>query len=173
MRPAAPPAGSSAGPRAAATPAPDAGFTLVEMVLAVALLGVLVMMVTPVVRTNIQRNRELELQRDLRLMRAAIDAYHDKCKAGEFQAENDLNKICYPPDLDALVKGVEKGDANRTRVKFLRRIPLDPMTGAADWGLRSSQDAADSGSWGGENVWDVYSQSGALSLDGKTRYNEW
>ena len=143
------------------------------MVIAVALLGVLVMMASPVVRNNVQRGRELELSRDLRLMRAAIDDYHARCKAGEFQPDNDLNRICYPPDLETLVEGIQKGDANRTRLKFLRRIPVDPFTGNAEWGLRSSQDDPDSSSWGGEDVFDVYSLSEEMSLDGKRRYSEW
>lgn len=149
------------------------GFTLIEMVLATSLLAILIMMATPVIRNNLQRQREIELRQALRQIRRAIDDYHDRCKAGEFQADNDLNKICYPPDMDTLLDGVDKHDANRTKIRFLRRLPIDPMTGEITWGLRSTQDDADSTSWGGDNVWDVYSLSTAQSLDGKTHYNEW
>jgi general secretion pathway protein G len=149
------------------------GYTLIEMIIAMSLLAVLVTMVAPVVRSNFQRQRELELKNDLRNMRRAIDDYHNQCRQGVFVADNDLNKICYPPDLETLVAGVKKNDINRTSIRFLRRIPRDPFTGETEWGLRSTEDEPNSTSWGGDNVWDVYSKAEGMSLDGKSHYNEW
>ena len=122
----------------------------------------------PLVRITIVRSREAELRRDLREMRNAIDHYKDMADTAAFQTEVTSNG--YPPDLDTLVKGVVI--AGNKRVRFLRRIPVDPMTGQADWGMRSIQDDPDTTSWGGGNVFDVFSKSQGTALDG-TKYTEW
>lgn len=121
----------------------------------------------PVVRIRVQRERERELRRDLWEMRDAIDHYKDAADRGAFQIK--LGSEGYPPDLDTLVKGV---DVQGKKLRFLRRVPLDPMTGNTDWGLRSMQDDPDSTSWGGQNVFDVYTKSEGNALDG-TKYQEW
>ena len=120
------------------------------------------------IRITIVRSREAELRRDLREMKNAIDRYKDMADTLAFQTE--LTSNGYPPDLETLVKGVTI--AGNKHVRFLRRIPVDPMTGTRDWGLRSIQDDPDSNSWGGGNVFDVYSKSDRTALDG-TKYSEW
>ena len=120
-----------------------------------------------------RRLKEVELRRDLRDMRRAIDEYHRYAVQG-LVVQTDVSQDFYPPDLETLVEGVElAGDPTGKKVRFLRRIPVDPMTNSKEWGLRSTRDDVDSTMWGGENVYDVYSESTALSLDGKTHYNEW
>ena len=143
------------------------GLTMVELVVAITLLAIMVGASIPIARTRIQREREAELRRDLWEMRDAIDHYKDAADRGAFQIKVDTNG--YPPDLDALVKGV---DVQGKTVRFLRRIPVDPLTGNTDWGLRSMQDDPDSTSWGGQNVFDVYTKSQGTALDG-TKYSEW
>jgi general secretion pathway protein G len=153
------------------------GFTLVEMIITLSLLAVLALSALPLGKMAIKRENEVELQRGLRLVREAIDAW--KKLADEKKIEVDEDTEGYPPTLEALVKGVEVQDKNATDkaarkriVKFLRRIPKDPMTSSFDWGLRSYQDDPDSDVWGEENVYDVYTKSQALALDG-TRYRDW
>jgi len=124
----------------------------------------------PLARYTIMRQRETELRQDLREMRNAIDRYKDLSDRNLIRVE--LGSEGYPPDLDTLVKGVQLGAANDRRIRFLRRIPIDPMTGRADWGLRAIQDDPDSMSWGGKNVFDVYSKSQGTALDG-TKYSDW
>src|SRR5215472_9925043 len=141
------------------------GLTMVELVVAITLLAIMVGAAIPIARTRIQREREAELRRDLWEMRDAIDHYKDAADRGAFQIKVDTNG--YPPDLDTLVKGV---DVQGKTVRFLRRIPVDPLTGNTDWGLRSMQDDPDSTSWGGQNVFDVYTKSQGTALDG-TKYN--
>jgi general secretion pathway protein G len=146
------------------------GFTLIEMILAMAILLLLTTMALPLARTQIQRAREQELREDLRMMRDAIDRYKDFADRGMIPEK--LDSQGYPPDLQTLVDGVElKG--SKVKYKFLRKIPIDPMTGRADWGLRSMQDDPDSEEWGGEDVFDVHSKSHAMALDGKTKYSDW
>ena len=120
------------------------GFSLVELVVAMTILMILTAAATPVVRVVIQRGKERELRRDLWMMRDAIDRYKDAADRGAFQTK--LDSQGYPPDLDTLVKGV---DTNGKKMRFLRRIPVDPMTGKDEWGMRSIQDDPDSDSWGG------------------------
>ena len=120
------------------------GFSMVELVVAMTILMILTAVATPVVHVVIQRDKERELRRDLWVMRDAIDRYKDAADRGAFQSK--LDSQGYPPDLDTLVKGV---DANGKKMRFLRRIPIDPMTGKDEWGLRSIQDDPDSDSWGG------------------------
>jgi general secretion pathway protein G len=151
------------------------GFTLVEMLTAMAILAVLAMVAIPLAKVTIKRGREVELRRSLRIMRQAIDEYKKLADEEKFEFDEDTEG--YPPDLETLVEGVEvtesKDGSEVTRlVKFLRRIPRDPMTDSYDWGLRSYQDDHDSTSWGGENVYDVYTRSQGISLDGKF-YFEW
>jgi len=142
--------------------------TLLELIIACSILMILSTAAMPLVRITIVRSREAELRRDLREMRNAIDHYKDMADTAAFQTEVTSNG--YPPDLDTLVKGVVI--AGNKRVRFLRRIPVDPMTGQADWGMRSIQDDPDTTSWGGGNVFDVFSKSQGTALDG-TKYTEW
>jgi general secretion pathway protein G len=153
------------------------GFTLVEMIITLSLLAVLALSALPLGKMAVKRENEVELQRALRLVREAIDAYKKLADEKKFEVDEDTEG--YPPTLEALVKGVEVQDKNATDkaarkriVKFLRRIPKDPMTNSFDWGLRSYQDDPDSDVWGEENVYDVYTKSQALALDG-TRYKDW
>jgi general secretion pathway protein G len=153
------------------------GFTLAEMIITLAIVAVLAVSALPLGKMAVKRQNEIELQRDLRLMREAIDAY--KKLADEKKIEVDEDTEGYPPTLEVLVKGVEVQDkeakgagGRRKTVKFLRRIPKDPMTGTTDWGLRSYQDDFDSDVWGEENVYDVYTKSPAVALDG-TKYKDW
>jgi general secretion pathway protein G len=143
------------------------GFTLLELIIATAILLVLSTMALPVARLTIQREKERELRVDLWEMRDAIDRYKDAADRGSFQTKVDSQN--YPPDLETLVKGV---DVQGKKIRFLRRIHIDPMTGTAEWGLRSMQDDPDSGSWGGQSVFDVYTKSQGTALDG-TKYKDW
>ena len=143
------------------------GFTLVELVVAIAILSILAGAAIPLARNVIKREKERELRRDLWDIRDAIDRYKDAADRNAFQQK--VGTEGYPPDLDTLVKGV---DANGKKLKFLRRIPIDPMTGDTEWGMRSMQDDPDSTSWGGQNVFDVYSKSQGTGLDG-SKYAEW
>ncbi len=143
------------------------GFTMIELLVAMTILMILTAVAAPVVRVSIQRGKERELRRDLWEMRDAIDRYKDAADRGAFQTK--LDSQGYPPDLETLVKGV---DANGKKLRFLRRIPVDPMTGKDEWGLRSMQDDPDSDSWGGQGVFDVYTKSDGTGLDG-TKYKTW
>ena len=143
------------------------GFTLIELIVATTILLILTGMVLPLAQVVIKRDREKELRQDLWILRDAIDRYKDAADRGSFQTKVDSNN--YPPDLDTLVKGV---DVAGKKLKFLRRIPVDPMTGKDEWGLRSMQDDPTSDSWGEQNVFDVYSKSTGTALDG-TKYKDW
>ena len=143
------------------------GFTLMELIVATAIICILVAMAVPVTTKVIKRERERELRYDLWTMRDAIDKYKDAADKGAFQTKVDSQN--YPPDLETLVTGV---DIQGKKVKFLRRIPVDPMTGHAEWGFRSMQDDPKSDSFGGQSVFDVYSKSTGTALDG-TKYSEW
>ena len=145
----------------------ECGLTLVELIVTVAILTILASAAIPVARFEYKRQKERELRRDLWMMRDAIDRYKDAADRGAFQIK--LDSQGYPPDLDTLVNGV---DVQGKKLKFLRRIPVDPMTGKAEWGERSMQDDPDSDSWGGQNVFDVYSKSDKTALDG-TKYKTW
>lgn len=145
----------------------ERGLTLIELIVTVAILAILASAAVPIARFQIKRQKERELHYDLWMMRAAIDKYKDAADRGAFQTKVDSQN--YPPDLETLVKGV---DVQGKKVKFLRRIPIDPMTGKADWGLRSMQDDPDSDSFGGQSVFDVYSKSDGTALNG-TKYNTW
>jgi general secretion pathway protein G len=143
------------------------GFTMVELLVAMTILMILTATAAPIVRVSIQRAKERELRRDLWEMRDAIDRYKDAADRGAFQTKVDSQG--YPPDLDTLVKGV---DANGKKLRFLRRIPIDPMTGKDEWGIRDMKDDPDSDSWSGDAVFDVYTKSEGTALDG-TKYKTW
>jgi general secretion pathway protein G len=145
----------------------EAGLTLVELIIVVAMLGILAGAALPVAKFQVKRAKERQLRDDLWQMRRGIDAYKDAADKGGIQTKVDSNN--YPPDLQTLVDGV---DISSKHVRFLRAIPVDPMTKNTDWGLRSNQDDADSDSFGGQNVFDVYSKSQGTALDG-TKYNTW
>jgi general secretion pathway protein G len=163
------------------------GFTLLELIIACSILVILATVALPLVRVTLIRHREEDLRYDLRQMRDAIDRYHDDAEKGKFQVQAGTEN--YPPDLETLKVGVQmitqgiqtlqgglSGQSGQSgasqKVRYLRAIPVDPMTGNADWGLRSVQDDADSTSWGGQDVFDVYSKSQATALDG-TKYADW
>ena len=148
----------------------SAGFTLVEMIAALTMMLILTAVALPLARVQIQRRREVELRRNLREMRQAIDRYKDFADRGMIPTNAD--SFGYPPDLEALVKGVPVKGSATAKYKFMRRIPVDPFTGEATWGLRAMQDDPDSKSWSGDNVFDVYSKSYATALDG-TKYEAW
>lgn len=149
------------------------GFTLLEAGLSVVLLAILALIAIPTVQYTNRRFKEMELRHALREMRNAIDEYHRYAMQGLIE-QTDVEQDFYPPDLETLVEGVTLvGDATGKKIRFLRRIPMDPMTKSFEWGLRSTRDEPDSDMWGGQNVFDVYSTSTATALDGKTHYNEW
>jgi general secretion pathway protein G len=150
------------------------GFSFIELLVVTTIILVLAGAVMPLARITIQRQREIELKRALREMRTAIDKYKDAVDQGQIGGtDNQLGSEGYPPDLEALVEGVTAaGDASGRKLKFLRRVPVDPMTRSTEWGLRSYQDAPDARSWGGKNVFDVYSKSEGTALDG-TKYRDW
>ncbi len=150
------------------------GFTLIEMIVTLSILAILAAVAIPLAKTAVKRENEIELRRSLRTIREAIDAY--KKLADEKKIEVKDKSEGYPADLNTLIEGVElKNDDDKKEtkiVKFLRRIPKDPMTNSYDWGLRSYQDDQDSDHWGGENVYDVYTKSPGIALDG-TKYRDW
>ncbi len=143
------------------------GLTLIELIVATSILLILSGMAVPLARVTIKRSKEKDLHAALWQLRDGIDRYKDAADRGAFQIK--VGSEGYPPDLDTLVKGVDVGGK---KLKFLRRIPTDPMTGDTDWGLRSMQDDPDSDSWDGNNVFDVYTKSTGVALDG-TKYKDW
>jgi general secretion pathway protein G len=150
------------------------GFTFIELVVATAVMMVLASAALPLARVSMKRQKEAELHRDLREMRLAIDAYKDAVTAGIIGGINvSTASDGYPPDLETLVNGVVRAnDPSGKKIKFLRRVPIDPMTGSDEWGLRAYGDRPDATTWGGGNVYDVYSKSEAKALDG-TKYKDW
>lgn len=147
-----------------------AGLTLLELIVACGILVVLSSMAVPLARVQIQRKKETELRRDLVEMRDAIDRYKDVADQNLIKVE--VGTEGYPPDLDTLVNPIQLAGAPDRRIRFLRKIPVDPMTGNTDWGLRSVQDDADADTWGGQDVFDVYTKSTGTALDG-TKYSDW
>src|ERR1039457_7679452 len=143
---------------------PQRGFTLIELIVATTILAILVGAALPIARNAVRREREHELRQDLWMIRDAIDRYKDAADRNAFQIK--VGSEGYPPDMDTLVTGV---DVAGKKLKFLRRIPMDPMTKTTEWGLRSMQDEKDSTSWGGQSVFDVYTKSDGTALDG-TKY---
>ena len=144
------------------------GFTLMELMVATAIMAILTMMALPLARVTIQREKEKQLRQALWEMRDAIDRYKEAADRQMFQTKVDSQN--YPPDLETLVKGVEISGGKKLR--FLRSIPEDPMTKSKEWGMRSMQDDPDSDSWGGQSVFDVYTKSLGTGLDG-TKYKDW
>jgi general secretion pathway protein G len=152
----------------------DRGFSLVEVIVVVTILLIMASAAMPLARVTHQRQKEVELRRSLREMRTAVDKFKDAVDTGLI-ATTELRPGSegYPPDLETLVDGVPAAnDASGRKLKFLRRVPIDPMTGGAEWGLRSYQDKPDATSWGGQNVFDVFTTSTATALDG-TKYRDW
>src|SRR5580704_14965701 len=145
----------------------EAGLTLVELIVTVAILAIVASAAVPVARFQVKREKERELRYDLWQMRDAIDHYKDAADKNAFQTKVDSQN--YPPDLQTLVDGV---DVQGKKVRFLRRIPIDPMTNNKEWGLRSMQDDPTSDSYGGQSVFDVHSKSTGTALDG-TKYSDW
>ena len=143
------------------------GITLIELIVAIAIMAILTGAAVPIARVSIKRDREKRLRAALWEMRDAIDRYKDAADRGAFQVK--IGSEGYPPDLDTLVKGV---DVNGKKIRFLRHIPVDPMTGNTDWGMRSMQDDPQSTSWGGQNVFDVFTKDEGTALDG-TKYQDW
>jgi general secretion pathway protein G len=143
------------------------GFTLIELIVATTILAILVGAAVPIAKNFVAREKERELRYDLWTMRDAIDRYKDAADRGAFQTK--VGSESYPPDLETLVKGE---DVAGKKLKFLRKIPIDPMTKQTEWGMRSMQDDKDSDSWGGQNVFDVYTKSDQTALDG-TKYKDW
>ena len=150
------------------------GYTFVELLIVVTILIILASAVLPLAQVTSQRQREAELRRNLREIRTAIDKFKDAVDTGQIPTtELSPENQGYPPDLETLVEGVVRAnDATGTKLKFLRRVPIDPMTNGTEWGLRSYQDKPDSTSWGGQNVFDVYTKSDGTGLD-KTKYRDW
>jgi len=145
----------------------DCGFTLIELIVATTILIILTSLAIPLARVTIKREKERELRRDLWEMRDAIDRYKDAADRNAFQTK--VGSEGYPPDLETLVKGV---DVQGKKLKFLRRIPVDPMTNSTEWGLHSMQDDPTSDSWGEQNVFDVFTKSQGIALDG-SKYRDW
>jgi len=148
----------------------QSGFTLAELVMVAALMVTLASVTLPVVKYTSKRTKEMELRQALRQMRQAVDEHKRYSDLGLIPV--DLGTQGYPAELEVLVEGVEIVGQIDKKAKFLRRIPIDPMTGEAEWGLRSFQDEPDSDSWGGEDVYDVYSLSNGVGLNG-VPYREW
>ena len=144
-----------------------AGFTLIEMIVATAILLILTGLALPLAKMEVKRERERELRYDLWMMRDAVDRYKDAADRGAFQIK--VGSEGYPPTLEKLVEGE---DVAGKKLRFLRKIPIDPMTGKPEWGMRSMQDDPSSDSWGGQNVFDVFSKSQDKALDG-TNYKDW
>jgi len=151
----------------------EAGMTLVELVVSCAILMLLSTAALPIARWTVYRERERVLRRDLLEMRQAIDRYKDLADRGQIRVDQTTGG--YPPDLETLVKGVplvSTTGAQGKKIRFMRSVPIDPMTKQADWGLRSVEDDPDSTSWGGKDVFDVYSRSTETAMDG-TKYSDW
>lgn len=149
------------------------GLTYVELIATAAILMIVAGAIMPLARLGRTRQRELELRRTLRDVRYAIDRYRDDVEKGLIGgADVKLGSEGYPPDLETLVKGVNRVGSVDRKLKYLRRIPVDPMTGTTEWGMRCYQDDPDTTSWCGQNVWDVFTKSPGKALDGSL-YTEW
>ncbi len=151
----------------------ERGFTYLELIIATMLLAILATAIIPVAQVSAKRAKEMELRRNLRMMRAGIDEYKRAVDLGLIGGVDvQLGSEGYPKELEVLVEGVEQVGTPGKKLKFLRRIPIDPMTNSDEWGQRSYQDEHDSRFWGGQNVYDVYSKSAGTALDG-TKYRDW
>lgn len=152
----------------------QSGFTFVELLVVTTILIILASAAMPLAKVTMQRQRESELRRALREVRTAVDKFKDAVDSGQIASiDVRAGSEGYPPDLETLVEGVSvANDASGRKLKFLRKVPIDPMTSSTEWGLRSYQDKPDSSSWGGQNVYDVYTKSEGTGLDG-TKYRDW
>jgi general secretion pathway protein G len=150
------------------------GYTFVELLVVTAIIVILASAIMPLARVASTRQREAELRRALREVRTAIDKYKDAADLGQISAlDLEAGSQNYPADLEVLVEGVSPAkEADTGKIRFLRRVPLDPMTRSTEWGLRSYQDPPDTTRWGGQNVFDVYTTHNGVALDG-TRYRDW
>lgn len=148
------------------------GFTLIELIVVVAIISTLAIVAVPIMETSVKREKEIHLRRSLRTIRSAIDEYKKFVEKNKIKISDD--SYGYPEELDILVKGIEYRDKkNNARIKkFLRSIPVDPMTNSSEWGLRAYQDKKDSTHWGGDNIWDIYSKSEKKALD-DSYYKDW
>lgn len=151
------------------------GFTIIEMLVTLTIVAILAGAALPLAKFAVKRQKEIELKRNLRILREAFDVYKKMADEKKFEFDEDTEG--YPANLDILVEGIEIKESEEGNEvikihKFLRRIPKDPMTNSIEWGLRSYQDDLDSNVWGGENVYDVYTKSPGIALDG-TKYREW
>ncbi len=146
------------------------GMTLLELILTCAILLILSSAALPIAKYTVVREREGELRHNLLEIRDAIDRYKDAADHNQIRVE--IGSEGYPPDLETLVRGVQLGNSGDKKIRFLRKILVDPTTGRAEWGLRAVQDDPDSTHWGGKNVFDVYSKSMGTALDG-TKYSDW
>ncbi|MCG3161922.1 MAG: hypothetical protein JMDDDDMK_03150 [Acidobacteria bacterium] len=152
----------------------ESGFTLLELIITLTIIAILAAGTIPVARNMIKREKEMELRRNLRELRKAIDSYKIACDTGLVgPLDRKVDDECYPPSLEILVEGIHPPNKGDSTIRFLRRIPKDPFTGKTDWGLRSVQDDPDSASWGGQNIYDVFSKAQGTTLDGKTQYKNW
>jgi general secretion pathway protein G len=160
--------------RARRRAAGEGGFTFIELLIVSTILIILASAVMPLAKVNSQRVKEAELRRALREVRTAIDRFKDAADAGMISAfDLKPGSENYPADLETLVEGVGVvNDASGRKLKFLRRVPMDPFTGSTEWGLRSYQDRPDSRSWGGQNVYDIYTKADGTALDG-SKYRDW
>ena len=152
----------------------ERGYTFIELLVVCTILLLLASTVMPLVQVTSQRQKEVELRRSLREMRTAIDKFKDAADQGVIPpTELEAGAEGYPEDLETLVEGVSvANDASGRKLKFLRRVPIDPMTSSMEWGMRSYQDRPDTTTWGGQNVFDVFTTSGGTALDG-TKYRDW
>lgn len=151
----------------------SSGFSFIELVIAAAVMMVLASAALPLVRVSVKRQKEADLRYELRTMRKAIDDYKDAIASGIVATISVTGTEGYPPDLETLVNGVARvNSASGAKIRFMRRIPIDPMTGSAEWGLRASGDSPTARSWGGSNVFDVYTKSEGIALDG-SKYRDW
>jgi len=151
----------------------EEGFTYIELIVATVILVIIAAAAIPVAEVTSKRVKEIELRRNLRIMRDAIDNYKNAVDAGLIGGMDvELGSEGYPEELETLVEGVDQVGTPGKKLRFLRRIPIDPMTKSTEWGLRSYQDKPDSMFWGGQNVYDVYTKSQGIALDG-TKYSDW
>ena len=152
-------------------PSKAGGFSLLELIITLAILSILVVAVVPLTKNNLKRQREYELKQNLREIRQAIDRYHLECPTNVGPLDRTPVDECYPPKFETLVEGITPPNSTR-KIRYLRRMPRDPITGKEEWGFRSIQDDPKADSWGGQNIYDVYCKSAETALNG-TKYKDW
>jgi general secretion pathway protein G len=146
------------------------GFSLTELIVTVMIIAIFAGLAVPLARISIKREHEVELRQALREMRTSIDKFKEASDVGFIEKKMDTDG--YPENLEVLVEGVPMFNSVDKKLRFLRRVPMDPMTNSTDWGFRSNQDDPQASSWGGQNVFDVYTKSDGIALDG-TKYKDW